>query len=90
MTKPEIKIESHIPLPASRRGPRKSKYPFAGLAVGQSFFVVDANSNAVHSSVSRFVNGNGEGKKFTVRTTTEFTKESPTVQVPGVRVWRTQ
>jgi hypothetical protein len=70
-----FKIEKNIPIPVPTVGVRRSMYPFADMAVGDSFEVVGKNarqfSGATNSAMKRY------GFKFVTRST-----ES------GVRIWR--
>lgn len=71
-----FKIDKDIPLPAhGHGGNRHSKYPFAQMSVGDSFFA-PATSKAVHAAATNFAKRN-PGFKFTTR------KEGD-----GTRIWR--
>lgn len=73
-------IESSIPVP-KRTGGRagSSKYPFAQMAVGQSFLVgSDIKASTVRSAIGAFCKTNKDFK-FAVR-----------VVEDGVRVWRVE
>lgn len=72
-----IKIEKGLPVPTKRSGP--TKYPFADMTTGDSFFVAGANSSALWGSIWSYKNRHGGN--FTARTVTEN-------GVKGVRVWR--
>ena len=76
-------IEQGVPVPAGR-----SRYPFADMEVGDSFFVgVDSKETAtkriqsVRAQAGRFAKENGV--KFSVRSVVED-------EVPGVRCWRVE
>lgn len=70
----EIKIESNIPIPESKTGP---KYPFAQMEVGDSFFCASGLSdqlrNSLRNNAYRF-----KPKSFVIRKVDG-----------GLRVWRT-
>ena len=68
-------IETDVPIPPT--GSRKgfSKYPFASLAVGHSFFV--AGGIPKNMSVAAHRHGRALGRQFVVRKTDG-----------GIRVWR--
>jgi len=73
-----FKVEKGVPMPKER-----TKYPFASMGVGDSFFVKlgpDMKRATVASAVKQYSNGN-LGVKFTTRKITEDGKV-------GVRVWR--
>lgn len=79
-------IQTDVPLPVIQRGGggnRESKYPFAKLDVGNSFFV-KSTPKAFASTISG-QNRKGKGmtppRKFTLRAVNEG-------GVQGVRVWR--
>ena len=69
----QIVIEKNVPAPAN---PRRRKYPFAEMEVGDSFFAPNIKISSVTYSFARH-----PGKKFTARTVTEN-------GVKGFRVWR--
>lgn len=78
MTTPEIsgvKIDTAVPIPA-----RSPKYPFAQMAVGDSFFAPNRPQNAFGTFIALW--GKRDGRKFTTRIRVEN-------GVRGVRVWRT-
>lgn len=68
-------IEKNIPIPDPNKG-RKSKYPFATMQVGDSFFVSDKKQTVIGSCASAYSKRNPD-VKFTVR-----------VAEGGVRCWR--
>jgi hypothetical protein len=75
----EFKIEPGIPLPSSRR----SRYPWADMMVGDSFFVSEetpfVNVVSAASATQRKLRKQGFGTTFIAR------------RVPGgTRVWRTK
>ncbi len=73
-------IEEGIDIPMVTR--RKSKYPWANMEIGHTFFVPDASKKqTITSSAYRF--GKQHGMKFTVR---EVNEEG----VAGIRVWRVE
>lgn len=72
-------IESGISIP--ERAARKSKYPFAQLEDGQSFFVPGINKTGLYSSARAFARK--RGGKFVVRSVEEG-------GVAGARVWRVE
>ena len=72
-----MKIESGIPVPKNKTS--KSKYPFAEMRVGDSFFL-EGNPGAQQSvlgSASSFYTKRHPGMKFTVRR-----------EEMGARIWR--
>lgn len=72
----EIKIDNNIPIPLVRG---KSKYPFAKLEIGESFFVPEKSTNflgAIRAKFARILS-----RKFIIRSVTEN-------GVKGIRVWR--
>jgi len=74
-----IKVEKNIPLPVGGTRLGESKYPFAGMEVGDSFSIPYISSNhekAVRAAAS--YQGKQRGMKFTVRVVEEDT----------LRVWR--
>jgi hypothetical protein len=82
-----FQIESGIPLPATTRigaGRKGSKYPFASMETGTSFFVEDGDEpvkdSTLRSAIGAFNKSNPDsGRKFAVRKVEG-----------GVRVWRTR
>lgn len=76
-----IKIDSGIPIPpkcpTNGRWHRESKYPFAKLEVGQSFFKSGKYSGGILSMAKK----QAPGYKFTSRKVVES-------GVAGVRLWR--
>lgn len=70
-----IKVEKGIPIPPKGNN-KASKYPYALLEVGDSFFVKD--KNATKFSASAYIQARKLGIKITVRN-----------DKGGVRVWRT-
>src|ERR1051326_77120 len=83
----EFAISSDIPLPAINRGGgavRESKYPFAKLEIGQSFFVAGTTTKGFGSTINgqnRKFSKTAPKRKFTLRAVTEG-------GVAGVRVGR--
>jgi hypothetical protein len=74
----EIVVRSGVPLPSPRgRGVRESKYPFASMAVGDSFVLADASARTVRRAVAVFQ------KKFK-------SKFAVRVIAEGVGVWRVE
>lgn len=71
-----IEIDKKIPMEGNKVG-RKSKYPFGGMEVGDSFFVDGVKSSAIRNLAS--TTGQRLGKTFSVR-----------IQGDGYRVWRTE
>ncbi len=67
-----IKIEKNIPIPAYN-----NKYPWAGMEIGDSFFVSGATMKGVGGGL--YSCGRRAGFKITVRSVDG-----------GVRVWRTE
>lgn len=67
-----IEIEKNIPIPS------KSKYPFARMEIGDSFFISSAHINTISSCRSSFCKTKeGKDKQFSCHTVDD-----------GVRVWR--
>ena len=60
-------IETHIPLPPKPRKGRKSLYPFAGMAVGDSFAVPSGSRVAAASSAAAYFVSRNPGAAFTRR-----------------------
>lgn len=75
MTK--FKIESGVRLPAVQG--RTSRYPFAEMQIGDSFFAPLIQPRTLYSAARAFARKSGKGTKFVVR------KEGS----GGARVWRT-
>lgn len=81
------------PLPR-RRNPRTSKYPFDTMAIGEFFFVPDANQSTMWVTASRA--GSRLGRKFRTRLTTmletiegwQVCTEADEGATWGVGVWR--
>jgi hypothetical protein len=73
-------IERGIPMPGAeaKRLPGKTKYPFAAMRVGDSFFVPKRQTNAISATAAPYQQN---GRKFSCRATKEK-------GVSGVRVWR--
>ena len=72
-----FEIERGVPAPVSGR---YSKYPFAGMQVGDSFFVPDGTSkkrSSIHSMCHQY--GKKHGMKFQARRVDG-----------GMRVWRVE
>lgn len=72
-----FQIEKGIDLPAKRIS-RGSKYPFADMSVGDSFYVPGIKPSTMSNTASRFAKEH-EGFKFSVRAEGE-----------GARVWRVE
>ena len=70
----KIVIEKGIPIPKSAL----QKYPFAGMAVGDSFATPEGKAKSVRAAASSYARTH-EGVKFTVRQVED-----------AVRVWRIQ
>jgi hypothetical protein len=68
----EFKIESDVPVPV---GNTRSKYPWAEMKVGDSFFVEHGSQNVLSTSGRQY--GKFHGGKFSTRR-----------EGNGVRVWR--
>lgn len=73
----EFKIESGVPLAA--KSERKTKYPWRGMEVGDSFFIPEAKQTSVSSCAASATRS--LGIKLATRSVTEN-------GVAGVRVWR--
>lgn len=69
-------IETTVPIPKDNKGPKR-KYPFAGMQVGDSFFVKDGIANRLSGICSYWQEKTGT--KYMVRTVEG-----------GIRVWRTE
>lgn len=73
-----ITIDKNVPMPEGRA---RSRYPYADMEVGDSFFVVtngtDENATARRLRGSSFTYGKKAGSKFSVRKMDN-----------GFRVWR--
>ena len=72
-----ITIEQNVPIPARKHG-RPSMYPFAGLGVGDSFFVDGGVARNLYGHISHMK------RKFPDRVFAIRKVEG------GVRVWRTE
>ena len=68
----EIKIEKGVPIPPRDRGHRSSKYPWATMEIGDSFFVPKAKMGS-----SASIAGKRYQRKFTTRP-----------EGDGTRIWR--
>lgn len=80
-----IQIQTDIPVPkrGAPVGPRGSKYPFAQMTVGASFFAPGVKAATLQSCARRYARSVGAtGMAFTSRNTTENGKT-------GARCWRT-
>jgi hypothetical protein len=80
----EFKIEKNVPMPVSTTGRRESRYPFAAMEVGDSFFEPRPEGFDEKRHASRMVSacgswGRPRGVCFTVRNVEG-----------GVRVWRVE
>ena len=71
----DIKIEKNVPAPLHTGKGTPAKYPFAEMAVGDSFCLPADEACRLHGAAWHA--GNRLGKKFTTRKTAD-----------GVRVWR--
>ena len=80
----EFKIEKGIPLAPKRRPSKSTKYPWAEMEVGDSFFV-PAEANVTRRALSDRVQRSAAyakktlGRKFKLRS-----------DETGVRIWRTE
>jgi len=79
-----IGIDKNVPIPPRERIIRASKYPFADMQVGDSFFIALNSNNkklsrSIPSSLHISVKKMGEDYKITVRKVKD-----------GIRCWRTQ
>ena len=72
-----MKIEKGVPIPKSKPGGRKRKYPFWDMEVGESVMIKGATAKSISGSLARAKRATGW--KFTTRTVAR-----------GVRVWRTE
>lgn len=84
----EIAIDKNIPVPARRRT-SKHNFPFASLAVGDSFFVRQKDGETV-PTVQRRVAAASRGfiqKEKQEGKTVKFTMRNAE---DGVRIWRTE
>ena len=70
----EFKVEKGIKIPEPKRG-AVSRYPWASLGIGDSFFVDGKSSR--HMGVLTFSRGQRDGRKYAVRT-----------EGTGSRIWR--
>jgi hypothetical protein len=66
-------IDANIPIPTGRR----TRYPWAEMAVGDSFLTKDASRNSLQAQATRY--GKQLDRRFTVRAVDD-----------GFRVWRTK
>jgi hypothetical protein len=73
-TSTAIKIETGIPLPPRKRGGARTFYPFAGMKVGDSFFLA-GSASGVEAAASRY------GKAHSTRYAARYVDG-------GCRVWR--
>jgi len=80
-----VQIESGIPIPARNNGGRPSKYPFAQMRPGDSFFAAVAPAT-LRSCVRRAMKTMPDGVAFVVRAEPHGRANSPQ---PGARCWRT-
>jgi hypothetical protein len=76
-----IKIDKNIPVPTGRTSIRPGKYPFASMAVGDSFFINGDKPSRVRNASYGW--GRHHGAKFRLSAATEDGTD-------GVRVWRTE
>lgn len=75
---PTIEATTDYPLPRASHhglGGQRSKYPWATMAVGESFLMTDVQPASAYSMA--WANGRLLGRKFTTRKTNQ-----------GIRVWR--
>ena len=80
----EITVDHGVPIPPKHNGPRKgrgSKYPFASMKPGDSFFL-PGTKETVRTSVIACGLGHSPKAKFASRAVTEN-------KVRGFRIWRT-
>ena len=77
-----IKIDKGIPVPPRMPRGARSKYPFLGMEVGDSFFVPGIKPRQI-SPRSCSARLRAEGAKFATRSVTEN-------GVDGTRVWRVE
>lgn len=77
----EFKIESDVPLPATRSAGRAETYPWRKLEIGESFMIPYGDRTpkeaSLHASKRAFDAYQRTGRKFSCRRVPE-----------GVRVWR--
>lgn len=78
----EINRNVEIPPATSGRRPGSSKYPFAKMRKGDSFFVPGGTPSRMSGALSAFKKANPE-LKFTCRSVTEN-------EQAGVRIWRVE
>ncbi len=76
-----IDVQDGVPIPRSRSD-RLRKYPWAELAVGQSFFVAGEKQTSLIAAAWGWAKRQSPGARFTSRKVVEN-------GVAGVRVWRT-
>lgn len=74
--KSEFQVSKRLPIPEITH---KSKYPWAEMSVGDSFFVPGKHTTQMGGVAHQA--GISLGVKFTIRRVTEM-------QVSGVRIWR--
>lgn len=77
----DIKIDSNIAIPATRRG--RTKYPFATMNVGDSFFSPEENARTAALQHARNANAKGNAVRFSTRAVNENGQA-------GYRIWRTE
>lgn len=82
----DFTLEKNVPIPAALRAGRKSKYPWASMEVGDSFFVPGGKESTM-SSARLVAQRRHEGCKFEVREVQELDEDGGAVT--GLRVWRT-
>lgn len=76
----EILVEKGVPIPKSKRGREakgSSKYPFAAMGVGDSFFVKGAKMRSFCPYIGVWRRRNDPSRKFSCRSVDG-----------GIRVWR--
>lgn len=73
----QYKIDKDVPVPKlrKRRAPRPTKYPWAELRIGESFYVDNANRDSMAAMTTYY--GNQLKRHFVLRR-----------ERNGVRIWR--
>lgn len=73
-----FKIEKQVPIPEKQDHSAKTKYPFAKMEIGDSFFIPNVSKTfSIYSMVRQFNSWSGTAIRVTQR------RESD-----GIRVWR--
>lgn len=89
------KVQDDVPIPPVKHvKPRKRKYPFEEMAVGEMFFVPNGKRASVGTHISKV--GKELGKKFSARSCHMIKKDGKwevcdpfnKAAVEGVGVWR--